>query len=137
MAYSSWQCFPIKNTKMECTRSGLNTTGEGKEMGYLGIDAQGKDGIQSYLARDAMDMSECKDWLRVWKRKTRGEKVVCLSGSYGGSTDFRDGRKETDWVFDKFKTLKGCKSHRSECYLVKNPNGGRVLPEKWANQRTR
>ncbi len=137
MAYSYWQCFPLKDTEMECESSGFDPAFEKKKMGYMEIKAHGQDGVQSYLARDAMDMSECRDWLRVWKRKTRGERHVCLSGSYAAFSGFRDGGKETDWVFDKFKTRKGCESHRNECHLLKNPDSHCVLPENWVRQRIR
>jgi hypothetical protein len=121
MAYSYWQCFPTGNAKMECDHAGYDPTVK-KETAYLSIDAQNANGLQSYLARDAMDMRDCRKYLWWWKQKTRGEQHVCVSGSYGGFSGVRDGRQETDWVFDKFKTGKGCESHRSECSLKEISN---------------
>ncbi|MBC7690318.1 MAG: hypothetical protein H7222_00985 [Methylotenera sp.] len=116
MAYSYWQCFPLKDAKMECDSLGYDTAVK-KETGYLVIDALNEKGLQSYLARDAMDIRDCKKYLQYWRQKTRGERYVCISGSYGGFSGFRNGHKETNWVFDKFRTRKGCESHRSECTL--------------------
>jgi hypothetical protein len=121
MAYPYWQCFPLKDANMECDSMGYDSTIK-KETGYLEINAINGNGVQSYLARDAMDIRDCRKYLLWWKQKTRGEKHVCVSGSYGGFNDVRDGRKEIDWVFDKFKTSKGCESHRSECRLKEVSN---------------
>lgn len=121
MAYPYWQCFPVKNTKMECDHAGYDPTIK-KETGYLEIDAKNENGLQSYLARDAMDMRDCRKYLLGWKQKTQDQEHVCVSGSYGGFSGIRDGRKETDWVFDKFKTSKGCESHRSACSLKEVSN---------------
>ena len=119
MAYPYWQCFPVKDAKMECDSLGYDPTIK-KETGHMAIDALGNGGLQSYLARDAMEMRDCRRWLQIWKEKTRGEKYVCLSGPYGAFSGIRDGQKETGWVFDKFKTRRGCKSFFSgECGLKK------------------
>ena len=88
-----------------------------KEMGHLEINASNENGLQSYLARDARDMRECRSDLREWKEKTRNERYVCISGSYGAFSGIRDGRRETDWVLDKFKTRRGCVSTGGECSL--------------------
>ena len=128
MAYSYWQCFLIKDAKMACDSLGYDSMIK-KDLGHMEIKAQGATGIQSFLARDAMEMSECRKWLRLWKQKTLGEKYVCVSGSYGRFSGNQDGRKETDWVFDKFKTRKGCESHRSECRLTKHPDKNCILPK--------
>jgi hypothetical protein len=136
MAYSYWQCFPLKDVKMECDSLGYDSAIK-KETGYLEIDAQNGNGIQSYLARDAMDMGDCRKYLWWWKQKTQGEEHVCVSGSYGGFRGIRDGHKETDWVFDKFKTRKGCESHRSECSLKEVSNiQNCLLPVSGEPERT-
>ncbi len=116
MAYSYWQCFPLKDTKIECERAGYDPTVK-KETAYLEISAQNESGLQSFLARNARAMRECRQFLLQWERKTRDEQYVCISGSYGGVTDTKDGRKEADWVFDKFKTRKGCVSKGVGCSL--------------------
>jgi hypothetical protein len=123
MPYPYWQCFPVKDTKLECDNMGYDPVAK-KEMGHMEIIAHGNDGFHSYLARNAMDVLVCKRWLRSWINKTRGEEYVCLSGPYGAYTDSRDGQKETGWVFDKFKTAKGCESFfEGKCTLrtQKNP----------------
>ena len=109
MAYPYWQGFLVKDAKMECDSLDYDPVIK-KETGYMEITALGNGGLQSYLARDAMKMRDCNRWLRIWKNKTRREKYVCLSGSYGAHSGIRNGQKETGWVFDKFKTRKGCKS---------------------------
>ena len=117
MAYPYWQCFPVKDTTLECDSMGYDSVAK-KEMGYMEIIALGNDGFHSYLARNTMDVRVCKRWLRTWKNRTHGEKYVCLSGSYGAYAGTRDGQKETGWVFDKYKTSKGCESFfEGECSI--------------------
>lgn len=116
MAYPYWQCFPLKDAKMECSSMGYDSAVK-KEMGYLEINAHNENGIQSYLARDARDMRECRSYLRDWKQKVRNEQYVCISGSYGAFSSIKDNHKETGWVLDKFKTRKGCVSTGGECSL--------------------
>ena len=116
MTYSYWQCFPLTEAKMQCDTLGFDVVSK-KETGHLEVEIQNAQGIQSYLARDAMDMRECKRYMQYWKQKTQGEKYVCVSGSYGRLEEITNGHQEMDWIFDKFKTRKGCESHRSECSL--------------------
>jgi len=116
MTYSYWQCFPLTDAQMKCDSLGYDIV-EKKETGHLEIEARNIQGMHSYLARDAMAMRDCRTYLRYWKQKTKGEKYVCISGSYGRFGGIKDGRKEMDWILDKFKTRKGCESHRSECSL--------------------
>jgi len=116
MTYSYWQCFPIKYAQMKCDSLGYDVV-EKKEKGYLEIEAQNAQGVHSYLARDAMSMRDCRKYLQYWKQKTKDEKYVCISGSYGRLGEMKNGRNEMDWILDKFKTRKGCESYRSECSL--------------------
>jgi hypothetical protein len=98
---------------------------------YLEIAARNENGVQSCLARDARDMRECKSYLRHWKQKTRHERIVCVSGSFWGFSGVRDGRVETDWVLDKFKTRKGCVSSGGECSLKERSSlENCLLPEE-------
>lgn len=116
MAYSYWQCFPLKVAKISCHNLGYDPVIR-KETGYLEIEARNESGVQYYLARDARDIRECREYLLRWEQKTRGEEYICISGSFGGFEDRRDGHKERHWVLDKFKTHKGCVSSGGECSL--------------------
>ncbi len=128
MAYPYWQCFRVKDTKFECDSLGYDSVTR-KETGYMAIDAIGNGGLHSYLARDAIDMRGCRKWRKVWKQKTYGQQYVCLSGSYGAYSGVRAGLRETGWVFDKFKTRKGCESFFvGECSLKKQKKESCLLP---------
>ena len=121
MAYPYWQCFPVKDTKLECDSMGYDRV-EQRETGHMEIVALGNGGFQSYLARNAMNMRVCKRWHRTWSKMTEGEKYVCLSGPYGAYGGIRDGLKETGWRFEKFKTRKGCESFGARCSLKERKN---------------
>src|SRR5262249_35140282 len=120
-AYSYWQCFSLEHVKMECDSLGYDPVVKNK-MGYMVVNAHNESGIQSYLARDAMKIRDCNRYLVKWTQKTKGETFVCISGSYGAFSGMRNGRKETDWVFDKFKTHKGCESYGVACRLLEVGN---------------
>jgi hypothetical protein len=126
LAYSYWQCFLIKNTKISCEHTEKEPS-EPYDTGYLGISARNSNGIQSYLARNAIKMTDCQKRLRAWNKITFGEKYVCLSGSYAMSDNATDGTAETDWVLDKFKTHKGCESFGLGCDF-KKPFFGTCIP---------
>jgi hypothetical protein len=115
-AYPYWRCFPLKSTKMECESIGYDPTVK-MEKSYMSIEARGENEFEFYLARDARDMRDCKEYLRDWKRETQGEKYVCIAGSFGRVMVAKDGAKETDWVFEKYKTRKGCVSDGFACSL--------------------
>jgi hypothetical protein len=122
LAYSYWQCFSLEKVKMSCETLGFDPLLK-EEDGYMEIDADSSDGVHSYLARDSMKIRECQRWLKIWKKRTSGEKYVCLSGSDAGLDNGHNVQKQTHWVFDKFKTRQGCESYKSECR-------SRELPEK-------
>jgi len=126
-AYPYWQCFSLRNAKMRCHSLGYDPTVK-METGYLFIEAKNKNGLQSYLARDARDIRFCNEFVQDWKRTTRGEKFVCVAGSFGRVQPAKDGHKETDWVFEKFKTRKGCVSTGTECSLTEVSVEGCLLP---------
>jgi hypothetical protein len=115
-AYPYWQCFPLKDAKVRCQRAGYDPSTK-KVLGYTFVEAKNKNGLQSYLARDARDLQLCRDFLRDWKKTTRGESFVCVAGSFGRVQEAKDGHKETDWVFEKYKTRKGCVSDGFACSL--------------------
>jgi len=115
-AYPYWQCFSLKKTKLRCQEASYDPSIK-KVLGYTFIEAKNENGLQSYLARDARDIRFCKEFLRDWKRATRGEKFVCVAGTYARIQPAKDGRQETDWIFEKFKTRKECVSAGTECSL--------------------
>ena len=114
MAYSYWQCFLVKNTTIGCESLGSELN-EKEETGYLEISAQSSSGRQAYLVRNAIGMKGCKKRLDIWNKLVKDERYVCLSGSYASSDGAVIGKTETHWVFDKFKTRKGCESLGLDC----------------------
>jgi hypothetical protein len=113
--YPYWQCFPLTRAKLICDSMGYDPVVK-KETGYMSVEGQNENGFHSYLARDAQDMRDCKKYLAYWKKTTRNEKYVCVSGPYV-KQETNDGRKETHWILDKFKTRKDCVSSGGNCHL--------------------
>lgn len=136
-AYPYWQCFSLKKAKLRCQNASYDPSIK-KVLGYTFIEAKNENGLQSYLARDARDIRFCKEFLRDWKRITRREKFVCVAGTFARIQPVKDGHQETDWVFEKFKTRKGCVSDVTACRLkeVSSPENCQ-LPDKRSVNRGR
>lgn len=130
LAYSYWQCFPSKDARMTCSSLGYDSLIK-KELMYLNVYAKAGQISHSYLARGPMEIRACKSGLRAWKRITRGEKHVCVSGIYVDVDAPKSGRQVTNWVLDKFKTNRGCEAYRSECRMSTPPEPACVLPANW------
>ena len=64
-----------------------------------------------YVARRAMEHKDCILLKRRWLDLTSHEPMVCLTGLNAGLNKEIDGTMTRTWVFDKFKTKKGCESY--------------------------
>ncbi len=124
-AYSYWQCFSTKDARMICSSLIDSLTKE--TFSYLSLEAKKNTAVESYLARGPLDIKECRSFLRLWKQKTEGERYVCASGIYVSSSILPNGWEQTNWVFDKFKTRKGCESYKSDCHLEKDPKNTQTV----------
>lgn len=127
LSYSYWQCFSVIDSKITCDSTGYDSLTK-METGYVEINAKKGDEIHFYLARDPMKIRDCKAWIRTWLKRTILEKYVCISGIDNGSHADQKDRKERYWVFDRFKTRKGCEAYKSECHLPKHPGKNCTLP---------
>ena len=80
----------------------------------MGMYAAGKTRKQVYVSRQVMDLKRCMGFQNDLKKLSEHESHICISGEFieSGSSD-----EETAWVFDKFKTKKGCVSYWDECDL--------------------
>lgn len=116
--YFRWQCFPVKAVKLK-----VRTWRADDSMGPSNVivtmcdletwvEHDGK--LEIYIGRRAKEVSYCREYMANWKRLTRGEKMVCLSGDYGGI--YPPERRDTPlpyqlWTWDQIKSKKGCYSY--------------------------
>ncbi len=110
LGYPYWQCFLVEGTVFSCDLEDFDESLKTQLFG-ISIVAYGQNETQEYVSRRAIDKASCIEFNKDWKRLVAGEKYVCLSGPYGGHGEDTRGNRDTSWIFDKFKTRKGCSSY--------------------------
>ena len=108
-AYPYWQCFLTKDASIGCDVTEYDST-EKSPLAILAVTASRRNEEHEYVSRRAIRLSNCNWFKNEWKRIAKHEKYLCLSGPLVGGPELVGGKKSTTWVFDKFKTRKGCVS---------------------------
>ena len=116
--YPIWQSFEVRDLKIYCEGNTYDPD-EGSRMTSLVISmVRNKAGLQEYFIPKPMKIQECKEFIREWDNYTLNEKYICLCGSLPQVDKERGGKKVTSWVFNRFKTKKGCDSYaEGQCDL--------------------
>ncbi|MES2615648.1 MAG: hypothetical protein V4591_09555 [Bdellovibrionota bacterium] len=108
--YLYWQCFETKKTKLIC--SGYSYFIDfGTFVTLIVMTAKKQDTYYEYLSRKVVSMQSCREYKKDFKNLTKNEKYVCISGMYNEQDKNSAGRMVSYWIFDKFKTKKGCKPY--------------------------
>lgn len=108
-SYPYWQCFPVKDIAIVCEVTGYDKSQEAT-LAILDFEVKEKKENHHYLSRRAIELDTCNKFQSDLKKLTEKENHVCASGGFGGYDTDDYGKKEANWVFDKFKTKKGCSS---------------------------
>lgn len=110
-----WQCFPRENISITLEDYGYfeNDFRKGEDtLGNIEIRAMVKPGVfHDYLVERAWPVKEVQRGFNNWRRLMKGEKYVCLAGSYiSHSQPVENGMKKevASWTFERLKTKKGC-----------------------------
>ena len=74
----------------------------------------GTERDQEYLARRPMSLDDCRGFEKEWLRLIDGEQYVCIAGVLIRDGKNDSGKMFTTWVFDRYKTKKGCESYFEE-----------------------
>lgn len=105
--YPYWQCFDARKARIFC--SGHKYSEDYNNFSTLLVIAAEKNGFRhEYYSRRAVDYDVCKEFVSDWENLTKNEKYVCLSGPYIEQEKDKNGIMVSYWIFDKFKTKKGC-----------------------------
>ena len=113
-AYSYWQCFPSKDIRMLCDVGGYDSY-EKSRMALLFIRGQRNGQNHEFISRRPITSLTCNLFLRDWKRLTKSEDYVCVSGSHP-SKEIESGQILWSWIFGRYKTRKGCDAYfQDEC----------------------
>jgi len=114
---SFWQCFPVKFVSVEIDRR-RDTDPMGRSdvivtMCDFLVRVRGKATWNEYWDRRGRPVVFCDDFMSAWRKLTHDERFVCLNGEAAGvETRNEKGvkRQIRGWVWNKFKTHKGCYS---------------------------
>ncbi len=137
MSFSYWQCFATKDVTYLCDHGGTQDLKEGIEA-LIVLEVAGKKNSHEYIARRPWDLKSCERFGREFRRLTRNTAHICISGSLIDDHEIDgQGVKHTSWVFDKFKTKKGCDSYfEGDCSLrYQHKHGCKVGRKKHKKKR--
>lgn len=105
--YYRWQCFPIKNVKLNYTTWRENDPqGPSEEIINLydfTLSIKGMAYDHVYIARRALSGYSFWKFYKEWRRTVDGEKYVCINAE----PQALKGR-EKSWFWNKIQTKKGC-----------------------------
>lgn len=108
--YRYWQCFIAKNVFISCEEEDQDKD----STVIMGMYAAGKTRLQVYVSRQVMPLKRCIGFQKDLKNLIEKENYICISGEF---IEDSESSHETAWVFDKFKTKRGCVSYWDECDL--------------------
>ncbi len=117
--YPYWQCFDTKDAKMKC-EGRIYSAEEKSRMSMLVITGKRNDNLNEFISRRPMKLKMCHLYLRDWAKFTKNEKHICISGGSISSEINKKSQKKSVWIFDRYKTKKGCGSYfNGMCVLDK------------------
>lgn len=108
-AYSYWQCFEVKNSKMICER-GKYDPHEEALMSMLVLSGIRDGEVHEFISRRPIALQTCRLYQRDWKKFTNNEKYICVSG-VEPSKEIVGAKIRWTWIFGRYKTRKGCDSY--------------------------
>jgi hypothetical protein len=109
-AYQYWQCFEISKSKLYCDGDKFDEA-EKTRVTIMVISGEKEGQLHEYISGRPIPLSTCRAYSDDWRRLLRGEKYLCVSGSFIDRDKNESLRETTHWIFDRFKTRQGCKSY--------------------------
>lgn len=115
-SYPYWQCFEIKKTNMVC--EGRKYDPDSKSRVSMLVLSGVRDGeMHEFINRRTIPLDSCRLYEKDWRKFTRSEKYICISGS-DVSKEIKGKKIVWTWIFGRYKTKKGCDSYfEGECSL--------------------
>lgn len=129
-----WQCFPRENIRISLRDIGYSSHNLDENDSELTIEAYTESATHQYGMRRDWPVSSNAENFNRYQKIMRGQKYICLEGTYFLSKDtVTDGKKRRIyyWTFEKMKTKKGCESYFEDgCHK----NAKKVTPNNHANK---
>jgi hypothetical protein len=116
-----WRCFETKNVHFRCDLLDDEAPGVAHLQGWLHLKVDGSGNHQEYMTRHPFDIASCRSYESTFLSLTKNTKHVCIAGSLINMNEVEEnGEKLTSWLFEKYKTVKGCDSNFADvCDLKK------------------
>lgn len=109
-----WQCFPVDDVeagfKAWVGSDGMDRYDAIHTMCTIEISINLNNDPQVFADRRGHQIDFCLDFTNAWKKLTKNQKVVCISGEGGEFYQDADTKRHKLWTWNKFKTKKGCYS---------------------------
>jgi hypothetical protein len=106
-SYPYWRCFPRRSSSFECHSA---RDADAETVIQVIVDREASE-RHEYLSRSGMSLETCVANRRVWRQLTNAQKYVCVSGAFIDSESSPNGGRRSYWIYDKFKTRRGCDSY--------------------------
>jgi hypothetical protein len=122
--YNYWQCVPREHVSLTLRDMGSFSEDSGTRdtIGDLVITMRIKpEVIHKYEMRRSWTVSDFQKDFNHWRKLMKGEKYVCIAGSFGScKKKVMNGvtKEICGWIFDKIKTKKGCAGYWDNCNLT-------------------
>ncbi len=110
--YSYWQCFEVKDSKMDCER-GKYDPHEKALMSKLVVSGLRDKERHEFISRRPISLRSCRLYQKDWQKFTNNETHVCVSGS-SPLKEMHGAKLLWNWIFDRYKSKKGCDSYFAE-----------------------
>jgi hypothetical protein len=108
-AYPYWKCYSSKDSYFECDASYSELNKE--TTAILAIGFHEAHQASEYLSPRGVPIEDCISFKKDWQRISKNQKHVCMSGALIRSVTAQNGKKNEFWIFESFKTAKGCVSY--------------------------
>jgi hypothetical protein len=114
-----WRCFESNAVTFSCDSSGIADPNEGV-MGLIVLNINNKNARHEYLGRRPWPIVDCREFGKKFASLTKHTRHVCISGSSPGKSTDPNDTQTTTWIFEKYKTSKGCESYfEGDCDLTR------------------
>jgi hypothetical protein len=107
-SYPYWQCFDVKKANLFCDGTAYDED-EKERLTVMVITGDLDGASHEYITRRAIPLKTCEKFEKDWERLIKDQDFVCVAGPYTNKNQ-KSGKWVSHWVFDRFKTLKGCES---------------------------
>jgi hypothetical protein len=105
-AYSYWQCFEAKNSRLVCEGNKYDSD-EKKRMTLLVLQSKRNGELHDYMTRRPRPVADCRLDLKEWRRLLKNQKYICVSGQINSIDIDQNGGRSWFWILDKYKTKLG------------------------------